>query len=121
MKLGNNKKEIRQIKIYFGVVIFGAIIIFFSLLFMTEWYWALGGMGLWLFFVLSPFFGESFVVGGGGGTSQQGKRPGGGGSDYYHNRAKYDKRDAQKYREQGSTTYYAKKKTARERFNKKRK
>ena len=120
MKLGNNKKEVRIVKCYFGAVIIGGIILSVWLFLALDLIIALFSFGIyWFIFLISPFLGEEFfAVGGAGGTSQQGKRTGGGGSDYWHNRAKYDKEDAQKYRTQGYGEYHRKKIKNEKKFQK---
>lgn len=117
MKLGSNKKEVRIVKCYFGVVIIAGIILTIWVFIALFWFYAAMIVGFYWFLVMSPLYGEDFFeVGGAGGTSQQGKRTGG--SDYWHNRAKYDKKDAQKYRTQGYAEYHRKKINNEKKFRK---
>ncbi|MCK4382797.1 MAG: hypothetical protein KAW66_05830 [Candidatus Lokiarchaeota archaeon] len=120
MKLGNNKKEVMIVKCYFGTVIIIGIILSIWLFLALDLIIALLSFGIyWFIFLISPFLGADFFeVGGAGGTSQQGKRTGDGKSDYWYNRAKYDKKDAQKYRTQGYGEYHRKKIKNEKKFQK---
>ncbi len=61
MKLGNNKKEIRIVKCYFGAVIIGGIILSVWLFLALDLIIAFFCFGMyWFLFLISPFLGADF-------------------------------------------------------------
>lgn len=59
-KLGDNKKEVRIVQCYFGVVIVIGIILTIWLFCTFFWFFAGMGTAIYWFLVMSPLYGEDF-------------------------------------------------------------